>query len=99
MLKSHEFIVVHVVKLEVCQKSLDSGVMIVVEGFEAGGHNENETTTMYLVPLISKKIDIPIIAAGGISCGKSMLAALSLGADGVQIGQFRFKRILCTYQF
>ena len=89
VLKSHGITVVHVVSnLRFAQKSLDSGVdAIVVEGFEAGGHNgKNETTTMCLVPLISKKIDIPIIAAGGISCGKSMLAALSLGADGVQIG-------------
>ena len=89
LLKSHGITVVHVVSnLKFAQKSLDSGVdAIVVEGFEAGGHNgKNETTTMCLVPLISKKIDIPIIAAGGISCGKSMLAALSLGADGVQIG-------------
>ena len=89
LLKSHGITVVHVVSnLKFAQKSLDSGVdAIVVEGFEAGGHNgKNETTTMCLVPLMSKKIDIPIIAAGGISCGKSMLAALSLGADGVQIG-------------
>ena len=89
LFKSHGITVVHVVSnLKFAQKSLDSGVdAIVVEGFEAGGHNgKNETTTMCLVPLISKKIDIPIIAAGGISCGKSMLAALSLGADGVQIG-------------
>ena len=89
ILKSHDIIVVHVVSnLKFAQKSLDAGVdAIVVEGFEAGGHNgKNETTTMCLVPLISKNIDIPIIAAGGISCGKSMLAALSLGADGVQIG-------------
>ena len=76
LLKSHGITVVHVVSnLKFAQKSLDSGVdAIVVEGFEAGGHNgKNETTTMCLVPLISKKIDIPIIAAGGISCGKSML--------------------------
>ena len=89
ILKEHGITVVHVVSnLKFAQKSLDSGVdAIVVEGFEAGGHNgKNETTTMCLVPLISKNIDIPIIAAGGISCGKSMLAALSLGADGVQIG-------------
>ena len=88
-LKSHNIKVVHVVSnLKFAQKSLDAGVdAIVVEGFEAGGHNgKNETTTMCLVPLISKNINIPIISAGGISCGKSMLAALSLGADGVQIG-------------
>lgn len=88
-LKSHNIKVVHVVSnLKFAQKSLDAGVdAIVVEGFEAGGHNgKNETTTMCLLPLISKNINIPIISAGGISCGKSMLAALSLGADGVQIG-------------
>ena len=88
-LNSHNIKVVHVVSnLKFAQKSLDAGVdAIVVEGFEAGGHNgKNETTTMCLVPLISKNINIPIISAGGISCGKSMLAALSLGADGVQIG-------------
>tara|TARA_B100000989_G_scaffold273095_1_gene230986 strand:- start:9814 stop:10761 length:948 start_codon:yes stop_codon:yes gene_type:complete len=88
-LKSHNIKVVHVISnLKFAQKSIDAGVdAIVVEGFEAGGHNgKNETTTMCLVPLISKNVDIPIISAGGISCGKSMLAALSLGADGVQIG-------------
>ena len=69
-------------------KSVEAGVdAIVAEGFEAGGHNgREETTTMCLLPLISKHIDIPLIAAGGISCGKSMMAAMALGADGVQIG-------------
>ena len=61
--------------------------VIVAEGFEAGGHNGiEEITTMCLIPLIRDIIDIPLVAAGGISSGKSMLAAMILGADGVQIG-------------
>ena len=57
------------------------------EGFEAGGHNGiEETTTMCLIPLIRKAVTIPLIAAGGIGCGSSMLAVMALGADGVQIG-------------
>ena len=69
-------------------KCLDAGVdVIVAEGFEAGGHNGiEEITTMCLIPMIRDIIDIPLIAAGGISSGKSMLAAMILGADGVQIG-------------
>tara|TARA_B100001248_G_C27399202_1_gene468495 strand:+ start:7197 stop:8141 length:945 start_codon:yes stop_codon:yes gene_type:complete len=69
-------------------KSLEAGVdVIVAEGFEAGGHNGiEEITTMCLIPMIRDIIDIPLIAAGGISSGKSMLAAMVLGADGVQIG-------------
>ena len=60
---------------------------MVAEGFEAGGHNgREETTSMVLIPLVKKEIDIPLIAAGGIGNGKSMLAAFALGADGVQIG-------------
>ena len=89
VLKNHGIIVVHVVSnLKFALKSVEAGVdAIVAEGFEAGGHNgREETTTMCLLPLISKHIDIPLIAAGGISCGKSMMAAMALGADGVQIG-------------
>ncbi len=69
-------------------KCLKAGVdVIVAEGFEAGGHNGiEEITTMCLIPLIRDIIDIPLVAAGGISTGKSMLAAMILGADGVQIG-------------
>lgn len=69
-------------------KSQEAGVdAVVAEGFEAGGHNGiEELTTMSLIPELSKIIDIPLIAAGGIYSGKSILAALSLGADGVQIG-------------
>lgn len=69
-------------------KSQDAGVDAVVgEGFEAGGHNGiEETTTMSLIPQLNKVLDIPLIAAGGISGGRAMLAAMSLGSDGVQIG-------------
>lgn len=87
--KKHGITVVHVVSnLKFALKSVDAGVdAIVAEGFEAGGHNgREETTTICLIPHIKKNISIPIIAAGGISCGNSMLAAMSLGADAVQIG-------------
>ena len=69
-------------------KCLEAGVDVIVgEGFEAGGHNGiEEITTMCLIPIIRDIVDIPLIAAGGISSGKSMLAAMILGADGVQIG-------------
>ena len=60
---------------------------IVCEGFEAGGHNgKEEITSMCLIPNVSENINIPVIAAGGIGSGKAMLAAFSLGAEGVQIG-------------
>ena len=80
---------VHVVSnLKFAKKSEEIGVdAIVCEGFEAGGHNgKEEITSMCLIPNISENINIPVIAAGGIGSGKSMLAAFSLGADGVQIG-------------
>lgn len=69
-------------------KCLEAGVdAIVAEGFEAGGHNGiEETTTMCLIPIIAKTIDIPLIAAGGIASGEALFAAMALGADGVQIG-------------
>ena len=69
-------------------KCLEANVdVIVAEGFEAGGHNGvEEITTMCLIPMIRDVVNIPLIAAGGISSGKSMLAAMILGADGVQIG-------------
>lgn len=69
-------------------KAAAAGVdAIVAEGFEAGGHNGiEETTTMTLIPMIRKIVDIPLIAAGGIATGSQMLAAMALGADGVQIG-------------
>lgn len=88
-LKSHGIIVVHVVSnLKFAIKAKDAGVdAIVCEGFEAGGHNgRDETTTFCLLPLVKKNLDIPVIAAGGISSGSSMLAAMALGAEGVQIG-------------
>jgi enoyl-[acyl-carrier protein] reductase II len=81
--------VIHVVaNVKFAQKSENAGVdAIVAEGFEAGGHNgRDETTTMCLIPSIVKSVNIPVIAAGGIATGTTMLAAISLGADGVQIG-------------
>jgi enoyl-[acyl-carrier protein] reductase II len=81
--------VVHVVSnVRFALKSEEAGVdAIVAEGFEAGGHNgREETTTMTLIPLIRKSTDLPLIAAGGIAGGRSMLAAMALGAEGVQVG-------------
>ncbi|MBA3706580.1 MAG: nitronate monooxygenase [Bacteroidetes bacterium] len=88
-LKDNGIIVVHVVSnAKFARKSEDAGVdAIVAEGFEAGGHNgREETTTMCLIPLVKQAVQIPVIAAGGIGTGRAMLAALALGADGVQIG-------------
>ncbi|MES2799123.1 MAG: nitronate monooxygenase [Bacteroidota bacterium] len=88
-LKQHGIIVVHVVSsLKFALKAQEAGVdAIVAEGFEAGGHNgRDETTTFCLIPAIAEKLSIPLIAAGGIGTGKGMLAAMNLGADGVQIG-------------
>jgi len=88
-LKEHGIIVVHVVSsVKFAQKSEQAGVdAVVVEGFEAGGHNgKDETTTFCLIPMVKKNVSIPIIAAGGIGTGRGMLAAMVLGADGVQIG-------------
>jgi enoyl-[acyl-carrier protein] reductase II len=88
-LKKHDITVVHVVSnVKFAKKAVDAGVdAIVAEGFEAGGHNgREETTTICLVPLIRKHVSIPLIAAGGIGTGSGMLAAMALGADGVQIG-------------
>jgi enoyl-[acyl-carrier protein] reductase II len=81
--------VVHVVSsLKFALKAQEAGVdAIVAEGFEAGGHNgREESTTFTLIPLVREKIDIPLIAAGGIADGRAMLAAMVLGADGVQVG-------------
>ena len=89
LLKDNGIRVVHVVSnLKFAKKSEEAGVeAIVCEGFEAGGHNgKEEITSMCLIPNISENINIPVIAAGGIGSGKSMLAAFSLGAEGVQIG-------------
>jgi len=88
-LKKEGIIVVHVVSgVKFAQKAQDAGVdAIVAEGFEAGGHNgRDETTTFCLIPKVAREIQIPLIAAGGIATGRGMLAALNLGADGVQIG-------------
>jgi enoyl-[acyl-carrier protein] reductase II len=89
VLKEHGIKVIHVVgSKRFAEKAQQSGCdAIVAEGFEAGGHNgREETTTMILVPLVSESVSIPIVAAGGIASGKQMLAAMVLGADGVQIG-------------
>jgi enoyl-[acyl-carrier protein] reductase II len=94
-LKDNGIKVVHVVSsAKFAEKSQAASVdAVVAEGFEAGGHNgREETTTMVLIPLVKKAIDIPLIAAGGIGCGASMLAAMVLGAQGVQIGS----RYVCT---
>ena len=88
-LKSEGILVVHVVSsLKFALKAQAAGVdAIVAEGFEAGGHNgRDETTTLCLIPMVAKEISIPLIAAGGIGTGRGMLAAMNLGADGVQIG-------------
>lgn len=81
--------VVHVIaNKKFALKCVEAGVdAIVAEGFEAGGHNgAEEITTMCLIPMITDTVDIPLIAAGGIGSGKAMLAAMALGADGVQMG-------------
>ena len=85
----HGIKVVHVVPgVKFALKCQDAGVdAVVVEGFEAGGHNgRDETTTFCLVPMAKKELSIPIISAGGIATGRGMLAAMILGADGVQMG-------------
>ena len=88
-LKDNGITVVHVVSsVKFAVKSELAGVdAIVAEGFEAGGHNgREETTTFTLIPMVKEKVNIPVIAAGGIATGRGMLAAMVLGADGVQIG-------------
>jgi enoyl-[acyl-carrier protein] reductase II len=88
-LKEKGIIVVHVVSsVKFALKAQEAGVdAIVCEGFEAGGHNgREETTTFTLIPMVKKAVTIPVIAAGGIATGRGMLAAMILGADGVQIG-------------
>lgn len=88
-LQSHGITVVHVVASTVFALKVQAAGAdaVVVEGFEAGGHNgKEETTTMVLAPTVKKAITIPLIVAGGISSGESVAAAFALGADGVQIG-------------
>lgn len=89
ILKAEGIKVIHVIaNSKFAHKAVDAGVdALVAEGFEAGGHNgKEETTTLCLIPKIVEEVAIPVIAAGGISSGKSMLAAFALGAEAVQIG-------------
>jgi len=95
LLKEHGITVVHVISsAKFAQKSEEAGVdAVVAEGFEAGGHNgREETTTLALIPGVVDAVKIPVIAAGGIYNGKSMLATMVLGAEGVQIGS----RFICS---
>ncbi|WP_396169273.1 NAD(P)H-dependent flavin oxidoreductase [Flavobacterium sp.] len=88
-LKEKGITVVHVVSSsKFALKAQEAGVdAVVAEGFEAGGHNgREETTTLTLIPMVKENISIPLIAAGGIASGRGMLAAMILGADGVQMG-------------
>lgn len=88
-LKDAGHTVVHVVSsVKFALRAQDAGVdAVVAEGFEAGGHNgREETTTMVLVPMVADALSIPVIAAGGIASGRAMLAAICLGAEGVQVG-------------
>jgi enoyl-[acyl-carrier protein] reductase II len=88
-LKEKGITVVHVVSSsKFALKAQEAGVdAVVAEGFEAGGHNgREESTTMTLIPMVREKIQIPLIAAGGIATGRGMLAAMVLGADGIQMG-------------
>lgn len=88
-LKGHGITVVHVVSsVKFALKAQEAGVdAVVAEGFEAGGHNgREETTTFTLIPMVKAQLQVPLIAAGGIATGRGMLAAMVLGADGVQVG-------------
>ncbi len=87
--QEHGIKVAHVIaNVKFAKKCEEAGVDVVVaEGFEAGGHNGiEETTTMTLIPMVREAISLPLIAAGGIASGQGMMAAMALGADGVQIG-------------
>jgi enoyl-[acyl-carrier protein] reductase II len=89
VLKEKGITVVHVVSSsKFARKAEEAGCdAVVAEGFEAGGHNgREETTTMVLVPLVEKAVKVPVIAAGGIATGRQMLAAMVMGAEGVQMG-------------
>lgn len=94
-LKDAGITVVHVTaSVKFARKAEDAGAdAVVAEGFEAGGHNgREETTTMVLVPMVRDAVQVPVIAAGGIGDGRAMLAAMALGADGVQMGS----RFVCS---
>lgn len=96
-LKERGITVVHVVSnVKFACKAAAAGVdAIVAEGFEAGGHNgREEITTLCLIPQVRAAVDIPILAAGGIGTGAGMMAAMALGADGVQIGS----RFVATFE-
>ncbi len=89
LFKEHGIVVVHVVSSsKFALKAQDAGCdAVVAEGFEAGGHNgREETTSFVLIPAVCEKVSIPVIAAGGIATGRQMLAAMILGASGVQVG-------------
>jgi enoyl-[acyl-carrier protein] reductase II len=89
ILKEKGITVVHVVSSsKFAKKAEEAGCdAVVAEGFEAGGHNgREETTTMVLIPAVVNAVKIPVIAAGGIATGRQMLAAMVLGAEGVQMG-------------
>jgi enoyl-[acyl-carrier protein] reductase II len=89
VLKEKGITVVHVVaNVKFALKCEEAGVdAVVAEGFEAGGHNgREETTTFVLIPMVRDAVKIPVIGAGGIATGRQMLAAMALGADGVQVG-------------
>jgi enoyl-[acyl-carrier protein] reductase II len=96
-LKEAGISVVHVVSsVKFARKAEQAGVdAVVAEGFEAGGHNgREETTTLVLVPMVRDAISVPLLAAGGIANGRAMLAAMALGADGVQVGS----RFVCSME-
>lgn len=89
MLKDKGIKVIHVVSSQkFAEKAQRAGCdAVIAEGFEAGGHNgREETTSFVLIPLVRQAVDIPVLAAGGIATGRQMLAAMVLGAEGVQIG-------------
>src|SRR5436190_22800252 len=89
VLKEKGITVVHVIgSSKFARKSEEAGCdAVVAKGFEAGGHNgREETTTMVLIPAVVNAVKIPVIAAGGIATGKQMLAAMVMGAEGVQMG-------------
>lgn len=89
ILKEHGIKVIHVVSSKrFAEKAEKAGCdAVIAEGFEAGGHNgREETTSMVLIPLVASAVSVPVIAAGGIATGRQMLAAMVLGAEGVQIG-------------